>query len=501
MFARLPLFRLASSRTMASSYQKVMRMDALNPNLLKAEYAVRGAIPAMAAVIAKDLKENPGKYPFKEVIFANVGNPQALDQKPITFFRQVLALLDYDDLLRPEHRQDALKLFPADAIERALKYKQAGAKTGAYSESQGLEFVRETVAEFISARDGVKASPDDIFLSSGASESVQSILFSLISSPNVGIMIPIPQYPLYTASIAMYNGQPVPYFLDESKLWDLTTEELERSVSEARVGGVDVRALVVINPGNPTGQCLTVDSMKEIIRFCHARRLVLMADEVYQTNVYQSARPFVSFRSVLAHMPAQRDELELVSFHTVSKGIVGECGRRGGYMELTNIDGAVREQLLKRASISLCPNVQGQVMVALMLSPPRNGDPSHALYVKETTDIFGSLARRAERLAQAFNSLPGISCNPSMGAMYAFPKITLSAKAVAAAAEAKMAPDAFYCMELLKATGVCVVPGSGFRQVDGTHHFRTTFLPPEHVFGSYIALFTDFHNNFQAKYQ
>eukprot|EP00048_Salpingoeca_helianthica_P023030 m.21822 g.21822 ORF g.21822 m.21822 type:complete len:499 (-) comp8153_c1_seq1:43-1539(-) len=485
-------------RTLArGAHTKTMTLASLNPNLLKAEYAVRGRIPAMAQGIAKEMKD--GKYPFERLIFANIGNPQALKQTPITFFRQVLALLDYDELLKEENRDTVLKLFSPDAIARAQQYKDAGAKTGAYSDSQGIEFVRKQVAEFISKRDGVKSCASNIFLSSGASESVQSILFALIANPTVGIMIPIPQYPLYTASIALYNGATIPYYLDEDKQWDLTVEELEKSLAAGRAAGSDVRAIAVINPGNPTGQCLSEDSIREILRFCHRHRLVLLADEVYQTNVYTPDRPFVSFRKVLATMP-ERDEVELISFHTVSKGVVGECGRRGGYMELTNIDEAVREQLLKRASISLCPNIQGQIMVGLMVNPPKEGEPSHAQYVRETTAIYDSLKRRAAKLVAAFNSLPGISCNPSAGAMYAFPRIQLSPKAIAAARAEEMEPDEFYCAELLRNTGVVVVPGSGFRQVDGTFHFRTTFLPPESVFDSYISLFVDFHKKFQDKY-
>jgi aspartate/methionine/tyrosine aminotransferase len=164
---------------------------------------------------------------------------------------------------------------------------------------QGVPLIRKRVAEFIENRDGFPADPEDIFLTAGASIGVQSILMTTIENENSGIMIPIPQYPLYTASIDMYGGKAVPYYLDESREWGLAHDELKRSINEANKAGVDVKALCVINPGNPTGQCLSEESMREIVEFCKEEKIALLADEVYQANVYASGRPFVSFKKVL----------------------------------------------------------------------------------------------------------------------------------------------------------------------------------------------------------
>ena len=108
---------------------------------------------------------------------------------------------------------------------------------------------------------------------------------------------------------------------------------------KARDAGTDVRAICVINPGNPTGQCLSSENIGEIIRFAHRNRLVILADEVYQTNVYDSKLPFTSFKKVL--MELGLEDVELFSFHSVSKGVVGECGRRGGYFECQGVDQGV----------------------------------------------------------------------------------------------------------------------------------------------------------------
>ncbi len=221
---------------------------------------------------------------------------------------------------------------------------------------------------------------------------------------------------------------------------------------------------------------------------------------MYQTNVYEEDRPFVSFKSVLRSLGPEFEDFELFSFHSCSKGFIGECGKRGGYMEVNGVLPEVREQIYKAASISLCSNVHGQVMVELMVNPPKPGDESWELYDEETTTILISLKRRAQKLVEGFNELEGVSCNSAQGAMYTFPTITLPQKAVEAASEAGMSPDAMYCMKMLEATGVCTVPGSGFQQAPGTFHLRCTFLPEEDKFDGFITRIRDFHEGFMAEY-
>ena len=429
----------------------------------------------------------------------NIGNPQQLGQKPITFFRQVLALVEYDQLLEQS------SLFPHDAVARARSYLKEVKSVGAYSHSQGVELVRREVADFIARRDGYAADPELIFLTDGASPGVQSWIRALLRDQSDGLMIPIPQYPLYSACIPLFGGSAVEYYLDEAGGWSLSVEELNKSYEAARAKKVLPRALVVINPGNPTGQCLTADNIRDIITFCAERNVVVMADEVYQENVYNLAKPFVSFRKVLKQMqeenPKRFGSVQMVSFHSTSKGMIGECGKRGGYFEALGFPENVRAEFYKTASISLCPNVIGQLTVGLMVNPPRPHDPSHALYAKEIATIYDSLKRRAEKVTGALRSLEGVTCNPSEGAMYCFPQIRLPAPVIDAAKKSGVAPDLFYCQALLDNTGICVVPGSGFGQVDGTYHFRTTFLPLESQLDPVLQKMAVFHKEFMAKWK
>lgn len=176
-------------------------------------------------------------------------------------------------------------------------------------------------------------------------------------------MIPIPQYPLYTATLAYVGAHPIPYYLSEQDGWSMNHQILVEGIEKAKKEGKRVKALVIINPGNPTGGCLSQDAIESVIRLCHQESILLMADEVYQNNIFSpDTKPFVSFKKVLRSMPAPIcDEVELVSFHSISKGVSGECGRRGGYFEVCNVQEDVMEQVYKMASVSLCPPVTGQV--------------------------------------------------------------------------------------------------------------------------------------------
>jgi glutamate--glyoxylate aminotransferase len=119
-------------------------------------------------------------------------------------------------------------------------------------------------------------------------------LNALIRGPSDAVLVPVPQYPLYSASIALYDGTFEGYELDESNGWSMDIENLQSVVDKARDAGRSVRGLVFINPGNPTGQCLTKENLQELVKFAVKNKIVLMADEVYQPNIYQDEKPFVS---------------------------------------------------------------------------------------------------------------------------------------------------------------------------------------------------------------
>ena len=472
----------------------MIKLHNINSKLLEAHYAVRGKIVNRAHEL-----EAQGK----KIIYCNIGNPQALRQKPITFVRQVLSLLEYPALM---DGPEAEKLFPADAVKRArmiLEKNPSG--TGAYTQSAGLPFIRRAVADFINQRDGIPVDPNRIVLTDGASKGVQAVFTMLTNKENDGYMIPIPQYPLYSATIALYGAKQINYFLDEGNNWQLNERELNDSIDAARKDGVNPVAIAVINPGNPTGAVLSKKNIEMIVRFAKKQGLAIMADEVYQENVYGRGMKFFSFARVMHEMDEK--DVTLFSFHSVSKGFLGECGHRGGYLEVRNMPDDVYAELIKLQSIGLCSNVDGQIVTYLMVAPPEKNSESHGLYVKERDAILNDLKEKAEILGRGLNGIEGMTIDVPQGAIYAFVKfelphskgIDLAKMTPEARLKYEAARDSEYCLRLLEETGICVVPGSGFGQMPGTLHFRTTFLPPKEDIAALVEMMKKFHSAYTAR--
>ncbi|KAJ1082798.1 hypothetical protein NDU88_002963 [Pleurodeles waltl] len=477
---------------------RTLTLQSMNPCVRAVEYAVRGPIVCRAGELERELLGGI-KKPFSEVIKANIGDAHAMGQQPITFLRQVVALCTYPDLLDNPH-------FPEDAKQRASRILQGcgGQSLGSYSASQGVNCIREDVAMYIERRDGgVPADPDNIYLTTGASDGIASILKILVSGggkSRTGVMIPIPQYPLYSAAISELGAVQVNYYLDEDNCWALDVNELHRALKAAKEY-CSPKVLCIINPGNPTGQVQSRRCIEDVIHFAWEENLFLLADEVYQDNVYPEDCQFHSFKKVLYEMgPEYFNNVELASFHSTSKGYMGECGYRGGYMEVINLHPEIREQLLKMLSVRLCPPVSGQAAMDVVVNPPRPEEESYEQFIREKETVLSTLATKAKLTEDLFNKVPGIQCNPLQGAMYAFPRIFIPLKAIQIAKDHEMAPDMFYCMRLLEETGICVVPGSGFGQRDGTYHFRMTILPPAEKLVVLLEKVKAFHMKFLEEY-
>lgn len=408
----------------STSSLKALNIDNINPHVKEAKYAVRGEIAIKSEEYRaqlRKLKDDPptppdeNSLPFDTVISANIGNPQQLDQKPITFFRQVLALLEYPNLIDHEDILPSLG-YKQDAIDRARWLLKEIGSVGAYSQSAGAPAIRRSVAKYIENRDGFPADPNNIYLSAGASSGVNTLMNVMCASEKTGVLVPIPQYPLYTATLSLLNAQCCPYYLDEASGWGTDMEAIKSAYEEGKSKGIDIRALVIINPGNPTGASLPRKDIEAMIKFAAENHLVVMADEVYQTNVFIGE--FISFKKVLRELQKENpgsdgkegpyDHVELASLHSISKGMIGECGHRGGYFELVGFDKEVQDQIYKFISIMLCPPVIGQCCVELMVNPPVEGDPSYELYNKEFNGIKEGLQKRATALYEAFKQMEGV---------------------------------------------------------------------------------------------
>jgi aspartate/methionine/tyrosine aminotransferase len=469
----------------------------VNQNILAMEYAVRGPIPQRAAKL---------KDEGKDVIFCNIGNPQALGQAPITYYRQVVSLLEEPAKIERERQLKGLfeenpysklresDFVPEDILSLSEKILvQTGKGLGAYTESKGYRFVREAIAKFINRRDGfdaatgLQADPEAIFLTDGASDGAKRVLNLVISKKTDGVMIPIPQYPLYSASIKAFGGTQVNYYPDEENDWALNRDALESAYNAATEQGTDVKLIVVINPGNPTGAILDEKSIHEVIDFAKAHGLAIIADEVYQENVYGGE--FISF----AHSLGDEKDVPLFSLHSISKGFYGECGHRGGYLEVRNAPMVMGTEmnfvdlLLKQASVSLCANTVGQIMTYLMVSPPDGQNTAWQEFINEKENILSALHEKAKMVRAAFEQMDGVEVFGKTGAMYLFPRLN---KLPAGKT------DFDYCMALLEETGLCTVNGSGFGQAEGTYHLRIAFLPSKEQLEDVLPKWIEFHNRY-----
>ena len=455
----------------------------LSQRLLDADYAVRGRIVQRAQELEKL---------GQKIIYCNIGNPHNFKQKPMTYVREVLSLLEYPELLS----QEISHLYQKDSIERA-KYilQKIPEGVGAYSSSAGIAFVREAVAEFITRRDNIPSNPDHILLTDGASKAAQTVIHAIIKNPSDGIMLPIPQYPMYSASMTMAGGISIGYYLDEENNWQLNEDILLDSYNTAKLNKLNPVAITVINPGNPTGSVLSYANIKMIINFARKHNLSILADEVYQENIYNKDKQFHSFAKVMHDM--QIDDVTLFSFHSMSKGYFGECGHRSGYLEVRNITDEVFTQFVKFQSINLCANVVGQIATYLMVSPPQAEEASYVQYTLERDTILNDLKDKSIILGNELNKIPGITVNLPEGAMYAFVKFNIPN--YDAKAEYEIPLDEQYCISLLEETGICVVPGSGFGQIQGTLHFRTTFLPPKEQILDLVSRLASFHQQYSKR--
>ncbi|KAL1128878.1 hypothetical protein AAG570_013412 [Ranatra chinensis] len=294
-----------------------------------------------------------------------------------------------------------------------------------------------------------------------------------IDGKKPAILLPTPEYPLFSASLQEHGVQELRYKLNEDDVWAIDIDSAYEAVEEGKRQSYQPRAIVIINPGNPTGKSslnkYTYVFVEHIIIFIY----IIIYSQVYQELAYFDDHPFHSFKKVLKEMGhPYSDSVQLCSFMSSSKGVIYESGLRGGFMEMTNVDDSIRKCLTTVCSAQLCANTIGQVAVDVMVKPPVPGEPSYQLYNEEKTIAMDALKRKSKACCDFFNSLEGVHCNPIRSGYYAFPRVDIPPRAVKDAEAKGMDVDTYYLMELLEETGISYAPGSAFGQAPGTHHLR-----------------------------
>jgi alanine-synthesizing transaminase len=313
-----------------------------------------------------------------------------------------------------------------------------------YANSSGVQEARDAVEKEVH-RKGIK-NFHDLFITSGVSECIELCLTALVN-PGEEVLLPSPGYPLYTAVMAKLGGKTVPYFLDEDNNWEPDIEDIKRKITSK------TRALCLINPNNPTGSRYSRECLQEIVKLSLENELLIFADEIYDKLVLDGPDS-ISIASL-------SDEAPIISMNGLSKTYLVPGFRiawatiTGNKAILTDYIEAVNKFLRSR----LCAVTPLQYAIPAALEGPQD----HIDEIKE------KLRRRRDITYQRLNEMPNVSCVKPTAAFYAFPTLHIDE------------PDSDFVADLIRETGVVVVPGSGFGQKPGTHHLRIVFLPQEEV--------------------
>ncbi|KAA6433965.1 pyridoxal phosphate-dependent aminotransferase [Dyadobacter flavalbus] len=316
-----------------------------------------------------------------------------------------------------------------------------------YSDSRGLFAARKAVMHYTQTIGIQDVEINDIFIGNGVSELILLSMQALLN-PGDEILVPSPDYPLWTAAIALSGGTPVHYVCDEASDWNPDLDDLEKKITPRTKG------IVLINPNNPTGAVYEKDVLKRMAKIAEEHGLILFSDEIYDKILYNGAvhYPMGSFVT---------DTL-CVTYGGLSKNY-RSAGFRGGWMILSGAKQKAKsymEGLLLLASMRLCANVPTQYAIQTALGGYQS--------IKELVVPTGRLHKQMNLVYDRLTSIPGITCVRPKGSLYVFPKIDLK--------KFGLKTDEQFVYDLLSDQKVLVVAGTGFNYISNDH-FRIVFLP------------------------
>ena len=370
-------------------------------------HATRDVVP-----IAREVEKSG-----KKVLYLNIGDPMVFD------------------FSTPQHLWDAI-----------IQNKKKGE---GYTDSLGYIGAREAVASYAKRMGAPNVSSEDVLTFIGGSEAIMFSLKSLMN-PGENCLIPSPGYSIFSGELAFLECTPNEYNLDEEKEWHPDVENLEKKINEK------TRAIVVINPNNPTGSVYSKSVLKKIIDVAGERNLPVFADETYDQLLFDGEE-FTSMASIAKDVP-------VISCGSISKNYLAP-GFRGGWIYKHDPTGALDDYFeaikkISRLRLSTVAPVQFAMEAAL------NGPQDHL------RELVAKLEKRRDITYKRLNEIEGLSCVKPKGAFYAYPRINF---------ELPNDSDRQFVISLVKETGVLCVYGEGFGQKAGTHHFRIVFLPPEEI--------------------
>ncbi len=404
---------------------KPLKKSAKLANVL---YDIRG--PIMDA--AKQMEEEGQK-----IIKLNIGN---------------LAVFGFD---APEEvQQDMIRNLPASA---------------GYSDSQGIFAARKAVMHETQKQGIAGVTLDDIYLGNGASELIAMATNALLNDGDE-LLLPTPDYPLWTAVASLSGGKPVHYICDEDSGWMPSLDDIRAKITSRTKG------IVVINPNNPTGAVYSTDLLKGIVGIAREHGLVIFADEVYDKVLYDGVK-----HTAIASLST--DVLTL-TFNSLSKSY-RSCGYRSGWVVVSGDKKMARdyiEGLNMLSNMRLCANVPGQWAIQTALGGYQS--------INDLVGAGGRLRRQRDLAYELITAIPGVTCVKPSAALYMFPKL-----------DPKVYPiedDRQFFLDLLKETKVMLVQGTGFNWPT-PDHFRIVFLPHEEDLREAVGRIASFLERYRSR--
>ncbi len=366
----------------------------------------------------------------KKITYLNIGDPVRFD------------------FVIPAHIRQALK----EAVDSGANW---------YSSYRGLPDLREAICGKEKRVNGVEITPRNVLITQGISEGIQMLIASIIDGNGDELLVPGPAYPPYVSYTKFFGGKPVTYETSEENSWHPDVDDLRSKITH------NTRGIVIINPNNPTGAVYPEKIVKQIVDVAGEHNILLISDEIYSGLVYGPR--FVSTSSLAK-------DVAVVGLNGFSKTYF-MTGWRLGYLFFHDPGGKlseIKEGVEKQARIRLCASTPVQKAGVAALRGPQD----------HIAEAVNKLLERRDYALKRIGEIDGVSCAKPEGAFYIFPKIE--------GVGSRWKTDEEFVGQLLEATGILVVHGSGFDPTYGSGHFRSVTLPPLETLGKVFDQFEKF---------
>ncbi|HET7352281.1 MAG TPA: pyridoxal phosphate-dependent aminotransferase [Marmoricola sp.] len=332
-----------------------------------------------------------------------------------------------------------------------------------YSDSQGIYSARTAVAQYYQSRGLLETTVEDVFIGNGVSELISMVLQAFVDDGNE-ILVPAPDYPLWTGAVTLSGGKPVHYRCDEENGWDPDLDDIESKITE------NTHGLVVINPNNPTGAVYSEATVKGLVDIARRHQLVLFSDEIYEKILFDDAQHH--------HTATQAgDDVLCLTFSGLSKAY-RVCGYRAGWVMLSgpkHLATDFIEGLTLLANMRMCANVPAQHSIQTALGGYQS--------INEYIHPGGRFYEQSKTASKLLNEIPGVTCVEPRGALYCFPKLDTEMFGIT--------DDETFVLDLLRAKKILVTHGTGFNWFE-PDHFRLVTLPDLETLTEAIGRIADF---------